>query len=405
MDNVREGMSEEGRRSRLLPLVGLVVVLTIMAGMVWLFFLREEDPSAEALAVEEAMVAESEIQARIDAAVAEVEAEFSQEEPTPDILATVQAETALAESRRQAYRSLEPSVLDQGGSLNPFLGEGDREYLESLGPYMWHYTLSWVELQVLVETPVSEWSDDLLGPLMSGIGRRMAGWRTPPQAGGVGVKERVREYGRQVTISMRNLESIMDRLDDASAVYANAARDDASISDFDREAMVLIKRDLGAALDDYSGLMSRYGCSVCGELFRGASLAMVLDAGAGNLDSRGVVATPPAVSATPVGGVSEYTPPAAFFPTVTPSPTPTLTRERTDEPIPPPEPTEQPGSTVEPTEQPSPTPEPTAEPSLTPAPTEEPSPTPVVTEEPCVTPDPADEWCLPPEPGEGGSGS
>ena len=189
-------------------------------------------------------------------------------EPTPDIAATVQARLNLGVSP-----SLSQPVLGRGDVRNPYLRKVDIQHLHELGEELWlavvvylrlaevsgldFNDLSWTFVEERVEVVdgvfsggVSEWLDE-----------------TPDE--GDGLDPLVKEYAESVWDGMGGikeaglaLRGIHDLFRESGVEYV------VEMSTEDRAAVQSLYLSIGGRLRVFDEVMSRYGCSVCGELFR-----------------------------------------------------------------------------------------------------------------------------------------
>ena len=192
-------------------------------------------------------------------------------EPTPDIAATVQARLNLG--REGMSPSLSEPVLGRGDVRNPYLRKVDIQHLEELGEELWRAVvvylrlaevsgldfndLSWTFVEDRVEVVdgifsegVSEWLDE-----------------TPDEEDGL--DPAVKEYAESVWDGMDgikeaglSLRGIHDLFRESGVEYV------VEMSTEDRAAVQSLYLSIGGRLRVFDEVMSRYGCSVCGELFR-----------------------------------------------------------------------------------------------------------------------------------------
>ena len=203
--------------------------------------------------------------------------------PTPDIAATLQAE--LAANRADAGPLLGGDALSQGFGRNPYLNPVEFDYFQSLGDQMW------VLLSDVLLYETDQWSVDLLALSTEKIRRVLVGeierGRSIPGEGSNAVVQQYAEQLEQGFADLRDaalqLEAAQTYLTEKEREYeedfkekaraAGADPDQLPVPPYvltgeDRGRLATYRRDINAGLESYHQAMSRYGCSVCGELFR-----------------------------------------------------------------------------------------------------------------------------------------
>ena len=219
--------------------------------------------------------------------------------PTPDIAATLQAE--LAASRQSSGPLLGEDPLRQGFGRNPYLNPVEYEYFQRMGPEVWRYVRVWLYISEVLRYETDMWSAELLDhnlrpvrPLLLG---NLASGNVIPQQGS---NEVVRSYAEEMNRGFSEVRSAALQLE-AALGYLHEKRDEfyeefernvqqrvaqqdpaaenpLTVDSFarpefkpsveDRGRLVIYRRDIERHLENFHTVMSAYGCSVCGELFR-----------------------------------------------------------------------------------------------------------------------------------------
>ena len=209
--------------------------------------------------------------------------------PTPDIAATLQAE--LTANRVDAGPLLGGDALSQGFGRNPYLNPVEFEYFQSLGDQMWVYVRMWVLLSDALYYQTDQWSVDLLELSTEKIRRvlndEIRSGRTLP---GNGVNPVVEQYAEELELGFAALRDAALQLE-AARTYLKGKEDEYeedfkeqvraaggdpdtviapayTLTGEDRGRLATFRRDIVVGLETYHQAMARYGCSVCGELFR-----------------------------------------------------------------------------------------------------------------------------------------
>ena len=187
--------------------------------------------------------------------------------PTPDVAATLQAE--MEYNRRQVARIVQLNPLDSDKVRNPYLEVKEIEYLSGMGPLLWNYVQVWMHVRQVLSMDVSEWSLGLLEYHLGVAGGILDA--TPevgyPRSGEVG--EVVRAYVERLVEGTYGIERAVVRLDEGLEILSKVESGLGMDLEFeDREALVKIARDVTEDLVVFDDSMSKYGCSICGELFR-----------------------------------------------------------------------------------------------------------------------------------------
>ena len=187
--------------------------------------------------------------------------------PTPDVAATLQAE--MEYNRRQVARIVHLNPLDSDEVRNPYLEVKEIEYLSGMGPLLWNYVQVWMHVRQVLSLDTEEWS---LGVLEYHLGvAELILEATPdvsyPRSGEVG--EVVRAYVERLVEGTYGIErgvvKLGDALDIMSMVESGVGLD---LEFAEREALRKISREVTEELAVFDDAMGKYGCSICGELFR-----------------------------------------------------------------------------------------------------------------------------------------
>ncbi len=186
---------------------------------------------------------------------------------TPDVPATFQAE--MADRRARADRVLKLHPLDREVVRNPYLNYAEVSYLEDLGGVLWANAKAWMHIRRVLFVEVADWSLPLLefhvseGELFLKEGDEYRSRRDYE------LGEVVEAYGDTIYEGMEGIKEGLERLSEAEDILAES--DSGLSSDLsyeDREELGRLKRQAERDLGEFDDAMSRYGCSVCGELFR-----------------------------------------------------------------------------------------------------------------------------------------
>ena len=192
------------------------------------------------------------------------------EEPTPDVAATLAAEVA-ASRGGEGWNGGSVNPLDAGGVLNPYLTERDRLYLAAMGEDLWVATQLYMRVTEVatldyhqLEAPYIRERLSFIDGLLSALPDTGAG-----SLSSSGLNELVVSFVDYVDGGMasvrdgvRNLRAILSVFDAAGADTLDQL-DGAQRAQV-REHYLLIEGDM---LGFYR-IMSAYGCSACGELYR-----------------------------------------------------------------------------------------------------------------------------------------
>ena len=186
---------------------------------------------------------------------------------TPDIPATFQAE--MEERRERAERVLKLNPLDRDTVRNPYLNDAELNYMSDMGGVLWSNTKAWMHVRRVLYVEVPDWSLELLEYHVSEARGFLeeAGLRENWRDYELG--EIVEAYGRTVYQGMDGVGDAVGYLREAEQILGMS--DSGLSSDLlfeDRERLGQLGRQAERSLGEFDDAMSRYGCSVCGELFR-----------------------------------------------------------------------------------------------------------------------------------------
>ena len=209
---------------------------------------------------------------------ATLEAMFPTLEPTepPDYVATLEA--GLHRSRAGSS-SLSLSALDPGRERVGGLSEAEIELFGEYGVYFWDVLQAWVVVRgVLYSRDVFEWERtwleeqvDLVGWLMPGTGF----WSDQGRRNNDGVGEVVRAYLDEVREGEYAFRDSVTSMNEALGVFERAGverfRDLGPEEAEEVWQLYFNMETAGYALGD---VMSAYGCSICGELYRASGTAV-----------------------------------------------------------------------------------------------------------------------------------
>lgn len=155
---------------------------------------------------------------------------------------------------------------------NPYLSRGELQYFDSLGPRLWLYTQVWFDLGRVMETDLADWGPGELALELERMRRRLE--EAPERANyssmdDVGLV--VRSYADSLEEGMRGVDLAVSNLSRAQDLLAEAAAQEAGLTSVQRIDLLQWGREVERRLVEFDAVMSAYGCSVCGELFRQAA--------------------------------------------------------------------------------------------------------------------------------------
>ena len=246
-------------RRNLIILVG-VFAFIMFVGAVCLLSGGEEEAVDEG--VVEPMLPESEIHEFV---LATIEAYYPTEvpTPTPDVGATVTAELYMNRSIVPAVVELSP--LDYSKSRNPYLSEGEVLYLERLGPLLWDYVTIWLLMREVLEVSPDGWTVGFLEADVSEMEELVEesghfDFRTDS------VGETVGAFGESISDAFRRMDGGVSSLSRAVGIVEVGSRE--GLDTESENELLLIESEVRRAMAGFDEVMSSYGCSACGELFR-----------------------------------------------------------------------------------------------------------------------------------------
>lgn len=192
--------------------------------------------------------------------------------PTEDIPATIAAEAQRMYQERLQSNPLQPGVRPTPPGFESLLSPADVRYLNSFGRPVWLATNSYLRLSILFDQLPEEVLTQRNVPVLQQVQSDARRASTILEEGVYlqhDVTPAVRDYGIFV-------EETVNKIRDA----ANVAAVMFSEVDFADEVYTDLPRERRGVVDDYyhrvSSLlvqfetdMARYGCSACGELYRG----------------------------------------------------------------------------------------------------------------------------------------
>ena len=187
--------------------------------------------------------------------------------PTPDIAATFEAE--LEGRRERTERILKLHPLDKDVVRNPYLNDAELEYLSDLGVVLWSHTKAWLHLRRVLFVDVTEWSHRNVEYHYLEAKSFLAEAEGAESRRDYELGEVVEGYGVTIEEGMRGIANAVRYLGEAERLLRDSESGlIADLSYEDREELGQLSRKVEKNLGDFDDAMSRYGCSVCGELFR-----------------------------------------------------------------------------------------------------------------------------------------
>lgn len=262
MEFLIEKLSGSGRNNIIIGAVAVVVILiaVVIGGTV---LLGRGDGEEELPPV---LYEESEILLRVQQTV-EALGPTPTPTPTPDVAATLQAE--LEYNRRQVSRIVQLSPLDSKEVKNPYLEVREIEYLSGMGPVLWNYVQVWMHMRQVLSVDISEWSLGLLEYHLGVSSGILDATPSVEHPGSGDVGEVVRAYIARLVEGTYGVERGVVRLEHALDILSRVESGVGMDLEFvDREELGQIARDVRVDLAVFDDSMSKYGCSICGELFR-----------------------------------------------------------------------------------------------------------------------------------------
>ena len=188
--------------------------------------------------------------------------------PTPDIGAT---QIAVFEATREYQDRLQFGDPLETEERNPHLGEGERRYLRQAGRGIWQAVTAWVMLREVVYRDSEDWDrqDVSVKLALAKENLQSAAARLDTLQGVsegvdpvvVGYVNRLRDAVVLLSAGRERLSQVYEQLWDAEGLPQELTVDE-------RERLGALERRSRDELGEFSDLMSRYGCSICGEFFR-----------------------------------------------------------------------------------------------------------------------------------------
>ena len=187
--------------------------------------------------------------------------------PTPDIPATFEAQ--MEERRARAERVLQLHPLDQDIQRNPYLNDAELSFLSDLGGVLWSNTKAWMHVRRVLFLDVGDWSYEVLDFHVSEADLFVVEGRERRTSRDYELGDIVAAYGRVVQEGVAGVGDAVESLKEARTILADSETGLGTDLPFeDRERLRQLSREAEKAIGEFDDAMSRYGCSVCGELFR-----------------------------------------------------------------------------------------------------------------------------------------
>ena len=189
-------------------------------------------------------------------------------EVTPDIGATLQAEMAVRRAGSSTAQLSNP--LDAGVMRNPQLSEADKHYFESLGKDLWVATQIYMRLTEVSSRDFQGWTESYVGERLLFIdGLTGALSEELPEADKAGVSDVVASYSDYIDSGIRSVQAGVAEARAAHSIFqAGEAESVDELDALDRELLRQHYLNLTGLMTEFYAVMSSYGCSACGELFR-----------------------------------------------------------------------------------------------------------------------------------------
>ena len=188
--------------------------------------------------------------------------------PTPDIAATVQAEVDERLSAVSPVVSRNP--LDAGTIQSPQLTEAEKRYFAAMGNDLWVGTQMYMRLSEVGTAEFPSWSSGYLRDRLGFIEGLLASVPEDPrdiprsELGDVVVS-----YVEFIDRGIRSLQLAVNELKGAVRVFEEAGVEYVDeVEAGDRDQLRQHYLSINGLLLDFYSVMSAYGCSACGELFR-----------------------------------------------------------------------------------------------------------------------------------------
>lgn len=209
----------------------------------------------------------------LSAVAATVAAKYPEPEPTevptPDVAATLAAEVAASRGGGQSGRQVNP--LDAGGVRNPYLSERDVRYLSVMGEDLWVATQLYLRLAEVAARDYSRLTATYMRERLAFIDGLLAGLPEYDNRdlSSAGLNELVISFVAFVDGGIRSVERAAGEFRSMAAVFDQAGAETlAGLNAVQRDAVRQHYLELNGLLVDFYAVMSAYGCSACGGLFR-----------------------------------------------------------------------------------------------------------------------------------------
>lgn len=192
------------------------------------------------------------------------------EVPTPDVAATLAAEVAASRGGGgQMGRQVNP--LDAGGVRNPYLTERDINYIAAMGEDLWVATQLYLRLSEVAARDYTRLTASHLRERQAFVDGLLAGLPDYDQRdlSSSGLNELVVNFVGFVDGGIRRVEQAVGELRGMIGVFDEAGAE--TVADLNSVQRDLLRQRyllLNELLLDFYKVMSSYGCSACGELFR-----------------------------------------------------------------------------------------------------------------------------------------
>ena len=260
MSGILEMLTRVDRRIGLA--VAALIPIILVAVVMLVFFSGGDGEDADAdLLIEELLIPESEVDVRVAATIEAIPT--PEPTSTPDVAATVAAERAT--NRVEVAPELRMSELEvRSGVLSPYLTGTERQYLADAGERIWHYVKIWVHLREVISAEVIDWE---FSQMEYHVAAAQLLLETAPEGGrdrNDEVGDVVRDYVVSLEDGTAGVRSAVSRLADAEILFAESG----GVALESHSEALHIVRDVEEYLAEFDQAMSRYGCSICGELFR-----------------------------------------------------------------------------------------------------------------------------------------
>lgn len=256
----------ELERKHLLVLVGMgLFLILVVVGIVMFVGGGGDGGETE---VEAVLLEEGEVARRVEATLeAMAPDETPTPVPTPDVGATLQAK--MDENREMSERVVAMNPLDSDEVRNPYLNAAELAYLVNLGSEVWKYTKVWMMLREMLSRDPGEWSHLEVEYTLSEVLVLVEDGEDFRVGNSSAVGPVVDAYIDEVYSGARELRKSVHVLQRAGSllgkVESGLARD---LSLEGREELTGMAREIEYGMEGFDNAMGRYGCGVCGELFR-----------------------------------------------------------------------------------------------------------------------------------------